>query len=131
MRLLGGCFCGELRYEAGGAPFNELLCHCTICRRTTGAPMVAWFSAPRERFRWVRGQPAQFRSTPVAVRSFCPRCGTQLTFAHDEFPDEVDVTTASLDDPHAVPPRAHIFARSRLQWVRLDDGLPRFPTDHE
>jgi hypothetical protein len=24
-------------------PFNETNCHCSICRRTTGAPFVAWF----------------------------------------------------------------------------------------
>ncbi len=42
--LRGGCFCGNIRYEAVGTPFNETNCHCSICRRTTGAPFVTWFS---------------------------------------------------------------------------------------
>jgi len=76
--LKGGCFCGAIRYEAGGTPFHKTNCHCSICRRTTGAPFVAWFSVPRSEFRLVQGATTQFRSTPKGTRTFCPRCGTQL-----------------------------------------------------
>jgi hypothetical protein len=55
--LKGGCFCGWIRYEAAGTPFHETSCHCSICRRTTGAPFVTWFSVPRPGFRLVRGEP--------------------------------------------------------------------------
>jgi hypothetical protein len=124
--LKGGCYCGEIRYEADGAPFNESCCHCSICRRTTGAPFVAWFSVARERFRFVSGQPARFQSTPQATRSFCPRCGTQLTFEHRDHPDEIDVTTCSLDEASRLPPRDHIHTASEVGWIRLADGLPAF-----
>jgi hypothetical protein len=63
----------------------------------------------------------------MGVRSFCPRCGTQLTFEHRDFPDEMDVTTCSLDDPVAAPPHDHTRASSKLDWVRLSDGLPSYP----
>lgn len=130
MALLGGCYCGQIRYEAAGTPFHETNCHCSICRRCSGAPMVAWFSVPRAQFRILQGEPARFRS-PQAVRSFCPRCGTQLTFAHDDFPDEIDVTTCSLDDPNALPPRDHSYAGTRLDWIRLADGLPAYRGSRE
>ena len=39
-------------------------------------------------------------------------------------PDEVDITTCSLDDPEALTPEDHIYTRSRLRWVVLGDGLP-------
>jgi hypothetical protein len=125
--LRGGCFCGGVRYEAAGTPFNETNCHCSICRRTTGAPFVAWFSVRRLDFRFVAGTPARFNSSEKGTRSFCPRCGTQLTFAHRDFPDEVDVTTASLDDPEAAPPRDHTRTSSKLSWVKLADNLPLYP----
>src|SRR3712207_5083812 len=114
--LTGGCFCGYVRYEAGGAPYNATLCHCTTCRRACGAPVVAWFSVPRTQFR-LTGEPRRFRSSNRAMRSFCPECGTALTFELDGAADEIDITTASLDDPSRVPPTDHTYAGSRIRWV--------------
>jgi hypothetical protein len=124
--LKGGCYCGRIRYEAAGTPFHETNCHCSICRRTTGAPYVTWFSVPRSQFRIVDGEPTQFRSTAKAMRSFCPECGTQLTFEHEDFPNEIDVTTCSLDDPNVLPPKDHTWTSSKLRWLKLADGLPAY-----
>jgi hypothetical protein len=124
--LTGGCYCGHVRYEAAGAPFHETSCHCSVCRRTTAAPFVAWFSVRGADFRFVAGTPTRFRSSEKGTRSFCPRCGTQLTFEHADFADEIDVTTCSLDDPEAVPPRDHTRTSSRLSWVHVGDGLRQF-----
>jgi hypothetical protein len=103
-------------------------CHCSHCRRTSGAPFVTWFSIPRKAFRIIRGTPARFASSAHATRSFCAHCGTQLTFEHVRSPDEIDVTTCSLDEPEALPPEDHTYTRSRLSWVRLDDRLPQHAT---
>ena len=125
--LKGGCFCGDIRYEAAGAAFHESNCHCSICRRTTGAPFVTWFTVNRPEFRILAGEPRQFGSTEQATRSFCPRCGTQLTFEHRDFPNEIDVTACSLDDPASLLPKMHIHASSRLPWIKLADRLPEYP----
>ena len=123
--ITGGCFCGEIRYEAGRA-FDETNCHCSICRRTTAAPFVAWFTVKRAEFRMTHGTPTRFNSTATAVRSFCSLCGTQITFENAAAPDEIDVTTCSLDAPELVPPVDHTFVSSRLEWVRLADELPKY-----
>jgi hypothetical protein len=125
--MRGGCFCGRIRYEVTGKPFHETSCHCSMCRRTTGAPFVAWFSVRPSELHFLMGEPARFRSSARATRSFCGHCGTQLTFQSDDWPDEIDVTTCSLDDPEAVPPRDHTRASSRLRWIRLCDGLAEYP----
>ena len=123
--LTGGCFCGQVRYEVSGTPLGEI-CHCSICRCTTGAPMVGWFTVRPSEFRLTAGTLTQFRSTAPVERGFCPTCGTQITF-RDDRADDLAVTTASLDDPEAVPPRDHIWTASRLSWVKLADGLPEHP----
>jgi len=123
--LTGGCFCGRVRYQAEGTPFNETNCHCSICRRTTGAAFVAWFSVPRSQLK-LAGEPTRFRSSGSATRSFCPDCGTQITFELDGAGDEIDISTCSLDDPNWVPPVDHTWTSRRLAWVKLADGLPQF-----
>jgi hypothetical protein len=128
----GGCFCGSVRYEiSDGGAFNETICHCSICRRTTGAPFVAWFTVKRADLRLVRGTLTRLRSTPAAVRSFCPLCGTQIAFENSALPDEIDVTTCSLDDPHRVPPTDHTFIADKVAWVKLCDGLPQHPAKRD
>jgi len=123
--LTGGCYCGAIRYQAGGRPIERALCHCSICRATTGAPAVAWFTVDRAAFRYTAGAPALFASSPQAERSFCPKCGTQLTFVHQDYGGErIDVTTASLDDAEAAPPVEQIWTRSRLSWMADLDRLP-------
>jgi len=123
--LKGGCFCGRVRYETTGAPFHETNCHCSICRRTSGAAFVTWFSVPRTQFRFVSGEPTRFRSTLKGVRTFCSHCGTPLTFELEDL-EEMDVTTCSLDDPNRLPPKDHTWTSSRLAWIHLADGLPQF-----
>jgi hypothetical protein len=123
--LTGGCFCGAIRYQANGTPFHETNCHCSICRRTTGAPFVAWFSVRPTDFHIIKGEPTRFNTTKQGERSFCSRCGTQLTFKHAEFSEEIDVTTCSLDRPELVPPKDNTRTSSRLVWI-TPNGLPDY-----
>lgn len=124
--LKGCCFCGAVRYEAGGVPSLETNCHCSICRRTSGAPFVAWFTVPADEFRFVAGKPASFKSSAHGTRTFCSRCGTPLTFQSVNFPAEIDVTTCSLEDPERLPPKDHTRTSSKLSWVQLADNLPGY-----
>lgn len=125
--MYGGCLCGSIRYAADSVPFQETLCHCTICRRASGAPFVAWFTVAAASFQFVSGEPATFRSSEHGTRTFCGRCGTPLTFRSSRTPEEVDVTAGSLDDPQIVPPKDHTHTSSKLSWVHCPDGLPAFP----
>ena len=128
MVLRGGCMCGAVRYEADGDPFHATLCHCIDCRRASGAPALAWFSVRRAVLRWTRGTPVLHASSPGVQRQFCGRCGTQLTWHSVDVPDEIDVTTCSLDDPDAIPPADHTYHAQHVRWLHLADGLPRYPT---
>jgi hypothetical protein len=122
--LTGGCFCGNVRYEVSGTPFHSTICHCVDCRRYAAAPFVAWFSVKRPELRIVHGQPKHFASSPHVVRTFCPTCGTPLTYQHDNFPDEVDISTCSLDSPDSVAPQDHTWASQKLAWVSILNTLP-------
>jgi hypothetical protein len=124
--LAGGCFCRFVRYRIDASPFHAANCHCSICRRTSGAPFVTWFTVPRKTFELVSGEPTSFSSSDEGSRTFCPRCGTPLTFSTRRWPDEIDVTCGSLDDPWQVPPKADIYVGDKVRWVVLDERLPSY-----
>ncbi|MBP0492576.1 GFA family protein [Pararoseomonas indoligenes] len=123
--LAGGCHCGAVRYEARGKPFHATICHCQDCRRVAGAPLVAWFSVRARDFHVVRGRIRPYASSSRAERGFCGDCGTPLTFRAHDLPEEIDVATATLDDPAAVPPADHVRVASGIPWAAPCDGLPQ------
>jgi hypothetical protein len=122
----GGCLCGALRYEAQGPPGNLCFCHCASCRRAAGATPVAWATFATDRFRVTRGALALHESSPRVERGFCAACGTSLSYAHAARAGEIDVTIASLDQPAALRPLAHIWVADGVDWAPLADGLPQF-----
>lgn len=124
----GGCLCGAVRYQVHGQPVHSMICHCQTCRKAAGAPVVAWLTFPHERFSFVRGLPAEFRSSPRVIRTFCSSCGTPLTYIHADRSTEVDVITCTLDDPNAFPPSHHSWVSHDPHWLRFHDGLPAHNT---
>ena len=127
--LEGGCFCGAIRYRLAGALYHVSHCHCSMCRRAAGAPMVTWATVRREDFAIVKGEPAWYRSSSHAKRGFCPACGTPLLFASTRHSGEIDVTVGSFDDPGRVKPTHHVYAPDHIAWVNMNDGLPRHVED--
>src|SRR5436189_6441890 len=99
--FLGGCLCGSVRYEAAGQPYDITHCHCADCRRSSGAPFVTWASFRRSGFRFTIGQPRELRWAG-RLRSFCPHCGTPLSFMIAPDADELDVRACSCDQPVTV-----------------------------
>lgn len=122
----GGCYCGAVRYRIEGEPSHVTLCHCQDCRRHAGAPAVCWAGVKEEQFT-ATGEMTTFESSEHGRRLFCPTCGTGIAYTNQAIlPGLVDVQTATLDDPEALPPSAHIQAAERLGWMRRLEELPAF-----
>ena len=123
--ISGGCLCGAVRYEVTAEPHDAGYCHCGMCRRATGAPVAAFIMVPSNALRFTRGQPAIYQSSHLAERSFCPACGSALTYRRLST-DDIAVTAGSLDDPDAFPPRAHYEIGSAVGWLTIADDLPHW-----
>jgi hypothetical protein len=127
MKLEGGCQCGSVRYEVTGEPEHVALCHCADCRKSAGAPVVAWIAFAEDAFRIASGEPTTFNSSGASMRSFCPTCGTGLFFRNAEnLPGIVDIQAATLDNPDAVKPTAQIQVAERIGWMASAHELPEF-----
>jgi hypothetical protein len=126
MEITGGCVCGGTRYVLKTRPFALVDCHCIDCRRSAGAPHLAWGSVPRQDLVVTKGVP---RKIPYAnrIRSFAACCGTHLFFEDAKDSEAIDVTIASLDDPAPLAPQKAIWLEDKLPWVASNKSLPSFP----
>ena len=121
--LEGGCLCGRTRWRAEGPVLHRVHCHCSLCRKGSGAVEVPWITVERRHFAWSGEPPALYRSSAKGERSFCPVCGAKLTFVHDDVPDDVDIAVGALDEVEAGYPLAQIHGESRIAWLSVDPHL--------
>ena len=127
--MTGGCACGAIRYRIAGELTECGYCHCTLCRRSSGAPVLVFATTTTEAFVVERGTVKTRRSSDHGERSFCADCGAQIAMRVDEFPETVDITIATLDRPEAIPPHFHIWFENRIGWFDTGDVLVRYPRD--
>jgi hypothetical protein len=76
--MQGSCLCGAVNVTA---PDNTAMnaCHCGMCRRWGGAPMMSVHSGSDVRFEGA-DKIKTFRSSDWAERAFCGVCGTHLYY---------------------------------------------------
>ena len=127
MSAQGSCLCGGVRYEVDEGGFGRVVnCHCSMCRKATGAAFRTRASVKPAAFRWLAGEAlvSRYQSSPGETRTFCRVCGATLaTFLADK---EIGLPLGTLDDDPLVRPSAHVFVDSKAAWFEITDGLPRF-----
>jgi hypothetical protein len=127
MTQSGGCHCGAVRYEVTGSPKFVSLCHCSDCRKSAGAPMVAWAMFDEGQFALSKGEAKCYNGSGQSLRFFCGECGTGVYFRNAEnLPGIIEVQAATLDDPDAFPAGAHIQTAERIGWMESAHSLPTF-----
>ena len=128
--LAGGCACSEVRYRLTSAPMFVHCCHCKDCQRQTGSAFVLNAIIETDRIELTSGAPEPVRVPTDSGRPHdiyrCPRCKTAVWSDYGGRPKIRFVRIGTLDEPAGLPPDVHIFARSKLPWVKLDDGAPSF-----
>ncbi len=124
----GGCLCGAVRYRSTAPPLRGVICHCSMCRKHSGAPILAFVHFPRDSFRWLKDEPTRYPSSEFAERGFCSICGSTLSMHEDVLGDRVQVTVGSLDEPDRVRMDDHVWTKEQILWFKVDDRLPRFTT---
>ena len=117
VRLSGGCQCGAVRYEVSMQPKAVHFCHCRMCQRAVGNVFAAMAMVKRDSLRWLDEEPAQFASSTVARRAFCPHCGTPISFAYNES-QWIALACGTFDEPAGLPPTIEYGIESRLPYMQ-------------
>ncbi len=120
----GGCLCGQVRWSARAEPINVRQCHCRNCQQATGAPFYARALFMDAHMEW-EGRTTRWASSDRLHRMSCARCGTPV-FADPQDGPWISVALATMDNPNALRPGSHIWVSEKLDWVKIDDGLPQF-----
>lgn len=120
----GGCLCGAVRFRADGVPSYVNVCHCRMCQKASGAPMMAWATFERTNVE-VTGMPMFRISSPRIERGFCGDCGSTLIWRRCRS-ETLDLAVGTFDDPSTLKPSEHIWTESRARWLNPTDHLPRY-----
>lgn len=112
----GSCFCGARAYEIEGEIDGVWVCHCSLCRKASGANGNSILIVPVERFHWLKGEDhgATFTLRETYAITRCKTCGTPLPAETDA--RNVYVTAGTLDTPLGKGIRTHLFCASRADW---------------
>jgi hypothetical protein len=127
MTIRGSCLCGGVTYEAT-LPFEHFAhCHCSRCRKATGAARASNAVVRAGAFRWTGGADLVARYDLPTARSFatgfCRTCGSPLPLA-PRSGRSVIIPAGSLDADPGQRPDRHAQWGSRAPWDEHGDGLP-------
>jgi len=125
--LSGGCYCGGVEFEVMDEFRYAMNCHCSDCRRATGAAFKPFAGIEREKLRLVRGADALLIfGDPAANHDVhCKSCGS-LLFSVLDRGTRLHVALGSLHHAPTIRPSAHIFVADKAPWFEIGDSLPQY-----
>jgi len=125
--LTGSCLCGGVRYEVTGPFLRAGHCHCSRCRKHSGAAVCTQGRVLQEHFRLVRGDDLlrSFTEPGHASKIFCSVCGSSLFGGNWPGGPEVSIRLGTLDGEPGIRPQCHTFVDSRAEWDEITDDLPQ------
>ena len=128
----GGCLCGGVRYAVTAPFLRANFCHCSRCRKHTGAAASTQGRVPHEAFALTAGAELVTVFRPPGggmAKAFCRVCGSSLFGGSWPGGREVSIRLGTLDDDPQIRPQFHNYVGGAPAWLPLcDDGLPRYET---
>ncbi len=124
-QVSGSCLCGGVKYSVAAFMRPVVACHCTQCRKTSGHYVAATKARNSDLTMISDDTLTWFRSSDVAERGFCSRCGSNL-FWRPVDGDTTSIMAGALDAPTGLKLEFHIFKKSAGDYYAFNDGLPAF-----
>ena len=121
--MTGQCSCGTVRFEVQTQPAGIYVCHCSLCRRSTGSNGIAVIVVANDGFRWTAGREnIEKWSKPNAEWEtwFCKTCGSRVPGHNDAARMFVPAGTLS-DAGSELKVIHHIWVGSKASWDDIGD----------
>mmetsp|Transcript_1425 Transcript_1425/g.1867 ORF Transcript_1425/g.1867 Transcript_1425/m.1867 type:complete len:143 (+) Transcript_1425:281-709(+) len=127
INLRAQCYCGKCEVQIFGAKESDgtsSYCHCSICRKLSGAPVMASLMLPNAKVK-VQGETNDICTSKFVTRKRCKDCGSPVAATLGK---STTVVPLSLLDSTHVPkswlPRHHLHYSDRI--VDFPDDLPKY-----
>jgi hypothetical protein len=119
-KLAGGCNCGKVTFQVEGDPVRVGICHCEICRKSTGSAFNFFAVWNSKNVTIVGDTESWIHSTDH--RHFCPTCGSSLYgVVHGN--DEIEISAGAFDNgPSDLLPTYELWVHRRERWLRPIEG---------
>ncbi len=123
--ITGRCYCGAVSFVCDTVPLTVAYCHCSDCRRWTGAPVAAFAAFSKDALHTTPELDRGTSHAPGVTRWNCAACGSPLAAQFAYLPDQVYVPTGLLDQAANFPPQIHCHEDARYPWLHISDDLKR------
>lgn len=112
----GSCLCGKVTVRTNINKDVEV-CHCGICRRWGGGPLLAFHCGPHVQISGEENL-TRFASSPWAERAFCSHCGTHI-FYHFIQADLYTVPAGLFQAESGLELKEQIFIDKKPAWYQF------------
>ena len=113
----GGCLCGAVRFKASPKNNEVGVCHCSMCRRWSGGPLMVLDCGANIQFE-SKGEVEVFQSSEWGERGFCKKCGTGL-FWKFHGKDHYLVPADTFDAPEDLTFTSEIFIEEKPAYYEF------------
>jgi len=124
----GRCLCGAVAFSVTGPLAPAVACHCTLCRRQSGHYWVSTNVAEADLSLEGGEALVWHRSSEIAERGFCGRCGSFL-FWRRPGSGRIAIGMGSFDLPTGAVIERHIFTAEKGDYYEIAEDARRFPGD--
>jgi hypothetical protein len=124
----GSCLCGTIRFAIEGDLPDLYQCHCSLCRKVTGAAANAALTVPADRFHWRDGETAirAFVRDSGYRNDFCTRCGSTVPNPTRDATGYW-IPAGLFDTPIGSQVGKHVFTASKADWDIIGGTARQFP----
>ena len=139
----GSCLCGDVKFSLLPTSIPGIFktvahCHCSMCRKHTGAAFSTYGEVPAEAVVFEGEKefpPCVVRYTAPensTIRTFCSSCGSNVMFEspYNHIDGTVELAIALIDEfaegISCTKSDCHIFVKYKAPWFDITDSLPQF-----
>lgn len=126
--LTGECFCGAVKYSIDGDLLAMYHCHCSRCRKLTGASFATNASVDSNLFSITRGPDClSVVGHDQHHRYHCSQCHSWVYGDSSAFPGVTFIPCGTLNETPIKTVDHHVCVASKAGWIEINDNLHQYP----